>query len=178
MPYSSWGDLVMKTYYPCAQNCCLVFLSSLLEWTLLWAGGCTQEMISRDLFQLQLLGDSVTVPPFFSDLCFTHRLYKPGRKCDKDLTTLYFGFLKAKNTIHHSPAVCWGYSLRLLKVTHIEIPKNASSCGFLRSWNSPLNRKYVCLCMQNAHLNATRSRKIVKKIFLVCQDLSSEICFT
>lgn len=63
-------------------------------------------VISRDLFQPQLLGDSVTVPPFFSDLYFTHRLYNSRRKCVKDLAILYLGFLKAKNTTHHSPAVC------------------------------------------------------------------------
>lgn len=153
----------MKTYYPCAQNCCFVFLSSLLGLTLLWAGGWTTWSPETELFQPQLLGDSVTVPPFFSDLCFTHRLYNSRRKCVKDLAILYLGFLKAKSTMHHSAAACWGYSLRLLKVTRIQITKNASSCGFLCSLNSPPNRKYVCLCMQSSTLKCYNVKKTCKE---------------
>lgn len=75
------------------------------------------QMIFKDLFQHWLLHDSLAVPPFF---CFTHQLYSFERKCDKDLTIFYLVFFRVKNTMQHFSVICWGYSLRLLKVTHTQ----------------------------------------------------------
>lgn len=75
------------------------------------------QMIFKDLFQHWLLHDSLAVPPFF---CFTHQLYSFERKCDKDLTIFYLVFFRVKNTMQHFSVICWGNSLRLLKVTHTQ----------------------------------------------------------